>query len=109
MTYTDKSTGAQYSYPANYGEGQCQAWDSTVPPDCTGVPARMHVCAHVCAYVCACMADTNGVRKTDAPTFCGSKWCYVNKVRQVYIDWLHDSVDVAPRVRSVDVAPRVGL
>jgi Mg-chelatase subunit ChlD len=47
-------SGPQYKYPVNYGNAVCKTHDKDLPPMCT---------------------------KTDAPSWCGQKWCYVDKAK----------------------------
>ena len=57
ILYTD-SDGNEHQYPSDYGTKECRPWDSMMPPSC---------------------ADSLGRAKADAPSWCQSRWCYVNK------------------------------
>jgi hypothetical protein len=48
-------------YPSDYGL-QCNAWDEDLPEACT---------------------TQEGLKKSDAPSFCSDQWCYVKKNRDV--------------------------
>lgn len=57
-TYTGRADEGDYCYPQNYGLGQCQPWDETLPPFC---------------------ARADGGTRFDAPSWCTDAWCYVDK------------------------------
>ena len=54
----------EFKYPANYGLGQCAAWDMDLPGD-------------------GC-ADEDGNPVEGAPDFCGYQWCYVTAECDVF-------------------------
>jgi len=44
-------------YPLDYGANRCYAWDVNLPPNC---------------------ADSQGIPRTNPPSSCGMRWCYVD-------------------------------
>jgi len=57
-SYTGRADEPDYCYPVSYGLGQCDAWDERLQPFC---------------------AQSNGLARLDAPSWCTDAWCYVDK------------------------------
>eukprot|EP00747_Dinoflagellata_sp_TGD_P124024 gnl/TRDRNA2_/TRDRNA2_173934_c0_seq3.p1 gnl/TRDRNA2_/TRDRNA2_173934_c0~~gnl/TRDRNA2_/TRDRNA2_173934_c0_seq3.p1 ORF type:complete len:655 (-),score=112.36 gnl/TRDRNA2_/TRDRNA2_173934_c0_seq3:34-1998(-) len=57
LTVSHPITRQKYDYPADFGQGECKAWDATLPPDC---------------------ADATGKTLLTGPGWCLDAWCYVD-------------------------------